>query len=314
MSGSAPFTTPSQRHRILLDVFALGAGMAGMQWLLPLTTPGMGPMAGLPVICCCQPWCWSVGCSLATWPAWCCLPRLTGFIVIGVLVGPYVMGLVSKDQVSQIKLVNDLAIGLIALMAGAEIRLSWLQARLGQICTFVAMKSVTVPVVISGMVLLFAGVFPFVAAAAGEGVPAWTVAVLAGVLAIANSPMVVVSVIKDTGSTGPVSELAIGTAVATDVVVIMAFTIVIALIDGLTAEGGSGMVGLLLASGGGTLALDRPVSSRGIDCRPWAWLGYRTAFEAHWMVVGRSCFAGRSDCTGDPPQTVVRVDLCGFCL
>src|ERR1043165_7770305 len=73
------------------------------------------------------------------------LPRITGCIFIGCLVSPSLPELlrgfelfrgidlpvlIAKEQAGSLKLINDLAIGLIALMAGAEIRVGWLRARL----------------------------------------------------------------------------------------------------------------------------------------------------------------------------------------
>ena len=49
-------------------------------------------------------------------------PKISGYLVFGVLVGPGVIGLIHKSDLPQLQLVNDLAIAMIALVAGGEIK------------------------------------------------------------------------------------------------------------------------------------------------------------------------------------------------
>src|ERR1043165_6601556 len=97
------------------------------------------------------------------------LPRITGCILIGCLVSPSLPELlrgfelfrgvdlpvlIAKEQAGSLKLINDLAIGLIALMAGAEIRVGWLRARLKAILGITTLELLIVPGVIAGLVLM----------------------------------------------------------------------------------------------------------------------------------------------------------------
>src|SRR5690606_31409364 len=49
------------------------------------------------------------------------MPRVTGYLVLGVLAGPYAMNLVTTSMVESLGLVNGVAICLIALTAGGEL-------------------------------------------------------------------------------------------------------------------------------------------------------------------------------------------------
>ncbi|MBX5484796.1 MAG: transporter, partial [Myxococcaceae bacterium] len=51
------------------------------------------------------------------------LPRLTGYLLVGVLVGPYVLRFIPKEGVAGLDLVRGLAVSLIALAAGTELEL-----------------------------------------------------------------------------------------------------------------------------------------------------------------------------------------------
>ncbi|NIR58980.1 MAG: hypothetical protein GWO02_05390, partial [Gammaproteobacteria bacterium] len=57
------------------------------------------------------------------------LPRVTGYIVVGIIVGPEVARLVTDADVERLKVLDDLAISLIALSAGGELRLRDLRRR-----------------------------------------------------------------------------------------------------------------------------------------------------------------------------------------
>src|SRR5258706_6031787 len=49
------------------------------------------------------------------------LPRLTGYLVCGFVAGPSVLNFVTERMVGDLKLVNGVAISLIALSAGGEL-------------------------------------------------------------------------------------------------------------------------------------------------------------------------------------------------
>jgi Kef-type K+ transport system membrane component KefB len=179
---------------------------------------------------------------------WMSLPRITGCILIGGLVSPSLPLLVpdlalpvliAPGQANSLKLINELAIGLIALMAGAEIRLAWLKARLAAILSITSLEILVVPAVVVGVILCGGHVpglpeFPFLRDGVAAGVPAWAIALLAGTIIVANSPTVVVSVLKETGGKGPLSHTVMGVSVVMDAFVILFFTLVVAAIAVLT--------------------------------------------------------------------------------
>ena len=130
------------------------------------------------------------------------IPHITGYIIIG-LCGPDVWQLVDASEVSSVQLVKHIAIGLIALMAGAEIRLSGLKKRFTGFCVLVGLQSLLVPLSIMGLLVgvhAF-GVLPdFSQALRDHNVSIYLVGLLGGFVALANSPMVVVSIIKNMGA------------------------------------------------------------------------------------------------------------------
>ena len=51
------------------------------------------------------------------------LPRLTGFLIAGVVFGPEVLGILTPRMLGDLALVKKVSIGLIALLAGCELNL-----------------------------------------------------------------------------------------------------------------------------------------------------------------------------------------------
>lgn len=163
------------------------------------------------------------------------LPRITGYILLGLAAGPGVLGLVTERDIAQLRLIDDLAISLIALSAGAELRLSELRERMRAILAIMAIGTVAVFVVVAGAVLLLQNALPFTANLPFIQIAA--IALILGSIAVANSPSVAIAIINDTRSAGPVATTILSVTVIKDVVVIVLFAIALSVARTLVAEG-----------------------------------------------------------------------------
>jgi Kef-type K+ transport system membrane component KefB len=234
------------------------------------------------------------------------LPRITGCIFIGCLVSPSLVQLftslplptlIKLEQAQSLKLINELAIGMIALMAGAEIRTSWLRQRLKTILTITSLEVLVVPAVIMGVILSapyipWVSEFPFIRDGVASGVPAWAIAALAGTIIVANGPTVVVSVLKETGGRGPLSQTVMGVSVIMDTIVIVIFTMLVALITVMTEQGATAVDGaganVVLAKAGGVV-IGNIVLSVVVGLIIGVCLKHYTEYSDHrlsWTLVG----------------------------
>ncbi len=68
------------------------------------------------------------------------LPRITGYLVFGVVCGPFVANIISRLMARELTIVNGLAIALIAFMAGLELNFQRLLPRLRAILTLGAIQ------------------------------------------------------------------------------------------------------------------------------------------------------------------------------
>jgi Kef-type K+ transport system membrane component KefB len=172
------------------------------------------------------------------------LPKITGYIVAGLLIGPSGVELVSDADVASLALIDQVAIALIAFSAGAELKIREVKEAGRAIASILVSEMAMVFVAVAGIVLLLKPIFPLTA---GQG---WTEAIIIaavfGSIAIANSPSVAVAVINDTRARGPVASTILGVTVLKDVAVIVLFAVMLSLARTVLSGDGGGL-GLALA-------------------------------------------------------------------
>ena len=180
------------------------------------------------------------------------LPKITGYILAGILFGPYLLDLVSAGTVRELKLIDDLALTFIAFAAGGELRLEGLRERRRSITLTVSFLAVIVFLGVGAFVLAARPLLPFL-----DGKPAphvLAVALLLGTVAVARSPSSAIAIISECKARGPFTEMVLGVTVAMDVLVIVIFAAMVSISQVLVAPGGGQMDFQLLAVIGVDLA------------------------------------------------------------
>jgi len=177
------------------------------------------------------------------------LPRITGYLLCGLLAGPEVLGLVPAQTLRALRVVSGVAIGLIALSAGAELDLRALRPRLGAVLR-VSLAAVPLAALATGALAVALGPrLPFIAALPPDR--QWYAALTLGVVLASLSPAVTIALIAETRARGPLSETALGVVVIADMLIIVAFSLAHALDGG---GGASPVSRLALELGGSALA------------------------------------------------------------
>ncbi len=215
-------------RRVLILVLLLG----GMRLLLPLGSPGQGSEAllafGFLILAA-----YTVG-EIATASR---IPQIVGYMVAGVLFGPYVLEMVNEDGVARLAPVSDLAVALIAFLAGAELNLSELRARGILLLKIMSAELGLTFLVITAAVFALQGAIPAV-----RGSPAIEILVFAALfatVAIVHSPAVTMALLSETGARGPLARTTLGVVLIADVAVVLLFSAVLALARTLTPPPGT---------------------------------------------------------------------------
>jgi len=151
------------------------------------------------------------------------IPRLTGYILVGIFFGPDVIGLVSRKMLPDLALVKGTAVGLIAFLAGCELNMRRLRPRLRAIGT------ASVLTMIAAALLLFAlfyGITHILPATAGyTTVQRIVVALVAANVLAAYSPAVVVGILSETKAAGPLSETTLSIVVLADLIIVVTYAL-----------------------------------------------------------------------------------------
>jgi Kef-type K+ transport system membrane component KefB len=155
------------------------------------------------------------------------LPHLTGYLLAGAIAGPHVFHLVDHQAVVSLSPVNTLALALIALAGGAELRIDLLKQVLKSLVWAMLVQSVVGIVFVGAAFLAIARFLPFTA---GLGTSALLgIALLWGVLAVCRSPSATLGIFSQLRPDGPVSRFSLAFVMSSDVVVAMLLTTAIAL-------------------------------------------------------------------------------------
>jgi len=137
------------------------------------------------------------------------IPRVTGYMLIGLLFGPSVFGLLSSELLSDIHLINDIALGLILFAIGGEIELHHIKA-MGKKVVFIA---------IAESLGAFALIFGVTMGISGD----LGLASLLGTIAIATAPGVTLLVIREYSARGPLTETLLAVVAMNNVICLVAF-------------------------------------------------------------------------------------------
>ncbi len=166
------------------------------------------------------------------------LPKVTGYIVSGVVLGPYAADVLTKGVVAEMNMFSTLALGLIATTAGLELELKGLAKLTRTLAATIGLKIVLCALLVGGAIVgmgLGTNLLGLSNTAQVYGL-----AMLLAALAIGTSPAIALAVASESNAKGRLTELVLGAAVAKDVVVVVAFNIALATALALSAGGSLG--------------------------------------------------------------------------
>ncbi len=147
------------------------------------------------------------------------LPNVTAFLVAGLIIGPCVAGIISREQAESMGIISEAALGFIAYSIGGEFKLSYLK-KIGKApLTITFFQGMTTAVSVDVGLILF-----------GVDVP---LALLLGAIALATAPAATLMVVRQYKADGPVTQMLLPVVAMDDALGLMVFSISAAVAQGM---------------------------------------------------------------------------------
>ncbi|MCK4989118.1 MAG: cation:proton antiporter, partial [Bacteroidales bacterium] len=154
--------------------------------------------------------------------------------VIGLVSGPELLGLIDSGALLRLNFLNDMALAFIAFAVGSELYMKELRSRMKSIISMTISQILASFILVSLSVYLLASMIPFLEDM--TLVARISISMLAGTIAIANSPSSAIAIINELRARGPFTQTSIGVTVVKDFAVIIFFAVIFTLSKSLIQE------------------------------------------------------------------------------
>ncbi|MBL9015977.1 MAG: cation:proton antiporter [Myxococcales bacterium] len=172
------------------------------------------------------------------------LPKLTGYLLAGVLAGPFVLDLVTREMAGSLRIVNGVATCILGLTAGAELNLKRVRPVARTLRWVTVFSVVASMIVLAGVLFLIRPLLPLFADLTTT--QSLAVCLLIGVAVSPQSPAVVMALLSETKADGPLSQFMLAAVVVSDLVAVLCYAIVAA-VAGVVIGGGVDVMDTVLA-------------------------------------------------------------------
>lgn len=137
------------------------------------------------------------------------LPNVTGYLVAGLIIGPYIMNILPQNMVDSFSLVSEMALGFIAFAVGSEFKLSYFR-QVGATPIIIAATEAfgAVLLVMFSMIMLGFDV---------------KLSILLGAIAAATAPAQTIMVIQQYKAKGPLTSMLLSVVALDDAVALIVF-------------------------------------------------------------------------------------------
>lgn len=139
------------------------------------------------------------------------LPNVTGYLVAGLLIGPYVLNIVPEIAVEQMSIITNVALGFIAFSIGGSFRISDIKAIGGKVLVITFFEACTASLLVTLALIIFGFELP--------------VALSLGAIAAATAPATTLLVARQYKAKGPVTSMLLPVVAMDDAICIVLFSV-----------------------------------------------------------------------------------------
>ncbi len=139
------------------------------------------------------------------------LPNVTGYLLAGLIAGPYVLNLIPNEAVEQMSIITNVALGFIAFSIGGSFQISNIKAIGGKVLVITFFEACTASLFVTVSLLIF-------------GFPS-PVALALGAIAAATAPATTLLVARQYNADGPVTRMLLPVVAMDDAICIILFSV-----------------------------------------------------------------------------------------
>ena len=203
------------------------------------------------------------------------LPNVTGYLILGLIAGPYCLKLIPAGTVEQLSFIPEIALGFIAFSIGAEFKISYLK-KVGKAPIIIAIFEALGAVAVVDLVLIVTGNdIPF--------------SIVLGAIAAATAPAATLMVVRQYKAKGPVTETLLPVVALDDAAALMCFGLSVSVAKAIKQGGNFSVISTVITPLGeilGALAIGAILGSIMVfACRWFTGRGNRLAITYAFIFV-----------------------------
>jgi Kef-type K+ transport system membrane component KefB len=161
------------------------------------------------------------------------LPNVTGYLVIGLLLGPFVGHLFSEQAIADFSILSDIALGFIAFSIGCEFKLSSLKKIGGKVVIITIFQALLTAIVVSLAIFAFSRDV--------------ALSLTLGAIATATAPAATLMVVRQYKAKGPVVDTLLPVVAFDDAIGLIVFSVLLAISKVVATNSGVTLEAVLLA-------------------------------------------------------------------
>ena len=178
------------------------------------------------------------------------LPMITGYLLFGILCGPYMLQLVSTNDVGNLQPITQTALAFISFAAGSELYLPELKQLYKRIMSITVCVSIICFICIT---LVFYGLahsslIPFMSTITSNSCK-FSVSMLCGSIMVTQSPSSTLAIVRELRAKGQFTSTMLGVCVISDILVLFLFSVCLSITNATCVTGQFDIIAMLSTVG-----------------------------------------------------------------
>jgi Kef-type K+ transport system membrane component KefB len=173
-------------------------------------------------------------------------PRITGYLLVGVLLNPSLLPLLPRTVLESSDTIASIVLGVISYLIGGGLRMDSVR-RLGKAIAWITLFQSVTPWLLSAMLIVFIG--PLVV----MGIPDaslidtfFPMGLVLGAIACSSAPAAILAIMNECKARGPLTTTSLAVLALTDVAAVIAFAVALGISQPMAIGGGASLYGMFV--------------------------------------------------------------------